>query len=278
MSLPLLLILRLVPKNILSRVTGCLVSLRLPEPLKGMALSWFQKRYQINMAEAEKPLNEYASISDLFTRRLKMGLRPVGPEPVHPVDGRLTNVERPMEGQLKAVKGLSYSMTDLLRRPVGEWSDSTVMTYYLCPTDYHRVHSPVSGRIKSYCGVAGELWPVNDLSVSRVPRLFARNERVIIDIETEKGTVLFVMVGATNVGQMSLSFDPSFRSNTGSVGSSFRQMDSAVAVQAGDELGIFHMGSTVLVVWPSGFSAKTETFEGLLGPVKMGQSLRHCFQ
>lgn len=272
------LVFRLLPKNLLSRVTGRLVSLHLPEPLKRMSLSWFQKRFKINMAEADKYIYEYACIGDLFTRKLKPGLRPIGPEPVHPVDGRLTNVESVIEGQLHQVKGFSYSMVDLVRRPADLYTGATMLTYYLCPTDYHRVHSPVSGKIKSIHGIAGELWPVNDMSVSSVPRLFARNERVILDIETEKGTVLLIMVGATNVGQMSLSCAPEFRSNTGKHGAFRKNYEQGLAIQAGQELGIFHMGSTVLVVWPQSFGAKIQELKKLLGPVKLGQSLRRYFQ
>ena len=39
--------------------------------------------------EAEKPLGEYASFNDFFTRRLKPGARPVGEGIVSPADGRL---------------------------------------------------------------------------------------------------------------------------------------------------------------------------------------------
>ena len=76
-------------------------------------------------------------------------------------------------------------------------------TLYLSPTMYHRVHSPVDGRVVSWRYVPGRLFPVNASGVRLVPGLFTRNERVAVLLETEAhGTVAVVLVGAANVGRM----------------------------------------------------------------------------
>jgi phosphatidylserine decarboxylase len=264
-----------LPKNLLSRATGWLVSRRLPRPLRILSLTVFQKKYRLDMNAAEKPLEDYACIGDLFTRRLKPGLRPIGQPPVHPADAVLTGVQTVQSGQLWQIKGMSYSFEDCTRHKPNTFENAVSLTYYLCPTDYHRVHAPVTGTITGIVGIAGELWPVNARSRQAVPNLFARNERVVIEIQTTQGLVLVVLVGATNVGQMGLSFDLHFRSN---IASGERRQNYSVPIAAGDELGVFHMGSTVLVFYPETYGANVDAIKKLEGPVRMGQSLRHCFR
>jgi phosphatidylserine decarboxylase len=264
--------------NILSRWTGWFVHLEWPEPLRTFLLTWFQRHYRINMAEAEKDLSAYRSIGDLFTRRLKPGLRPIGKAPVHPVDGRLTSVQQIVQGQLLQVKGRTYGFEECFRKDLQLYEGGVVLTYYLCPTDYHRVHAPVSGAILESLGIAGELWPVNAVSVNRVPQLFVRNERVVLDLATEQGPLLYAMVGATNVGQMSLAFDPDFRSNMGQPGERCRTYGAGLRMVVGQELGTFHMGSTVLLAFSNRWKVDLLGLQSCLGPVRMGQSMATYFR
>jgi phosphatidylserine decarboxylase len=265
--------------NRLSRWVGWWVHRTLPQPFRTLSVRWFQRRYRIDMSEAEFELSAYPTIGDLFTRRLKPGLRPVGRAPVHPVDGRLTSVQRVVKGQLLQVKGRTYSFEECFRKDVALYENGVVLTYYLCPTDYHRVHSPVAGDIQESLGVGGDLWPVNELSVKRVPRLFARNERVILDMVTPHGPLLYVMVGATNVGHMSLAFDAEFRSNRRDNAQERRRAyHPSVTVQPGQELGTFHMGSTVLVAFSNRWTVDVEGLQAHCGPVKMGQSMADFFK
>src|SRR5690606_21741857 len=126
------------------------------------------------------------------------------------------------------------------------------LTYYLCPTDYHRVHSPVSGQLLHALHVPGTLWPVNAMSVQQTEELFLVNERLVMELKTPQGPVFVVMVGATNVGQMSASFDPKIVTNR-RVLAGRKDYDPPISIKVGEELGIFHMGSTVVVLYPPGF-------------------------
>ncbi len=255
----------LLPKNGLSRLTGRIVSKNLGQ----WAVRWFQRHFKIDMNEAEHPIEHYKTIEQLFTRSLKKGTRPIGKDPVHPVDGDLVGLQKLVGNSLFQVKNITYSFSDLTQHQPDLFKN--VLTYYLCPTDYHRVHSPVTGVIKGIVGVAGELWPVNEKSRKYVPRLFSRNERVVIEIETQTGPVLVVMVGATNVGKMSLRFDPQFQSNVARQPPLLKK-DFNIPIQAGEELGVFHMGSTVIVA----YSQDLKNIQG--GKTKMGQSLSHHSQ
>jgi phosphatidylserine decarboxylase len=134
------------------------------------------------------------------------------------------------------------------------------VTYYLCPTDYHRVHAPTDMNIHQVTYAPGELWPVNQWSTHNVRNLFGINERVIIDFKAPQGLATLVLVGATNVGQMSLSFDSQIVTNVplasgAEVTSSIRK-SYAVNLQKGDHVGTFHMGSTVVMIYSKEFCQK----------------------
>ncbi|MCB0342537.1 MAG: phosphatidylserine decarboxylase [Pseudobdellovibrionaceae bacterium] len=270
----LLLLLRCIPKNILSFLVGQLTKIQLPKPLGPWSVRWFAKRYKINLLEAALPIDQYHTINALFTRQLKPGVRPIEGPLVHPADSELTVSGLINNGLMIQAKEKLYQASDFLARPAlpQEFEAGSYFTYYLCPTDYHRVHAPVSGRIVGVDYVPGQLWPVNGYSVKRVSDLFARNERVVIWIEGSLGRVAVVMVGATNVGQITVAFDPEIRTNT----SHFRKPmsktygEDGMPVNAGDELGVFNMGSTVIVMYPKG---AVDLAQVKLGPVKMGQRL-----
>lgn len=244
----------LLPKNFLSRCVGVLVHLKLPRPLASKLIHIFGSYYKINFDEAEKSHEQYESIGDFFVRRLKPGLRPLAEAfRLHPADSRITQLEKISDqGKLIQAKGKFYSLDQFLddSSALTRFKNGFFATYYLCPTDYHRVHSPVTGTIKKVIHKPGHLWPVNDWSTDNINDLFSVNERVIVLIDTDQGEVALVMVGATNVGQMSLNLIPELRTNLCSTSESrVWNFDTGHKIKKGDELGAFHMGSTVVMVY-----------------------------
>src|SRR5262249_54242760 len=117
------------------------------------------------------------------------------------------------------------------------------------PRDYHRVHAPVDGRVRTVRHVQGTLFPVNEIGLRHIPRLFARNERVVVEQASAlHGPVTTVLVGAIGVGRISLAFDSELLTNNGRAhGESIYSAADAPELQRGDELGAFHLGSTVIV-------------------------------
>ncbi len=240
-----------IPKNFLSFFVGKLVRIRCPQPLGFWLVQWFIKKYSIDMSEAEKDF--YSSIGDLFVRRLKHGLRPLSQDHyVHPADSTLTGVQSIDGDQLIQAKDKFYSLKTFIHGTEEElktFKGGGVLTYYLCPTDYHRVHSPMEGLVESCEYLPGRLWPVNPWSVENISQLFSINERVIIRLQTPHGPLILVMVGATNVGQITLSFEPEIITNV----QHFRKprrihYSTPLPIKKGEELGVFHMGSTVIVL------------------------------
>ncbi|MBX3018473.1 MAG: phosphatidylserine decarboxylase [Bdellovibrionaceae bacterium] len=243
----------LVPKNALSRFVGWLVHLKLPGGLASFTITQFAKAYNINLEEAERPVSAYASIGDFFVRRLRGDARPLGGATlVHPADSVITESDWIKDGKIIQAKGRYYSLQDFVgtNESAKPYQGGAFATYYLCPTDYHRVHSPVSGQIVRVRHLPGHLWPVNDWSTTHIENLFAVNERVLVEIQTDFGLMGVMFVGATNVGQISLSFWPEFRSNDPRYPSvRERVFEPSVAVTKGDELGAFHMGSTIVLLF-----------------------------
>jgi phosphatidylserine decarboxylase len=242
-----------------------LVRLRLPGPLNRWSVGAFARYYGINVAEAEFPLDRYRDIQSFFTRRLKAGARPLEGPLVHPVDGKITCFGKITDGSLVQAKGVTYGLSELLGEDDARFAGGTYAVYYICPTDYHRVHSPCEFEVARARFIPGDLWPVNGESVRRVPGLFCRNERVAIF--GNGGRAALVMVGATNVGRMSLSFTSDVSNRGGEVREVV--LTPPVRLHAGDELGVFNMGSTVILVMDSSYS-----LGGLkAGAVKLGQAL-----
>ncbi|MEK6813271.1 MAG: archaetidylserine decarboxylase [Nitrospirota bacterium] len=246
-----LLVLRLLPLRLVSRLAGWLADRRLPPSILKPLINWYANHYDVDMDEAVEPPGGFGTFNEFFVRPLKEGARPVDPSPdavVSPVDGRLVMTGTIEDGRLIQAKGLDYSTVDLLgsREAAALFAGGGYATLYLSPRDYHRIHAPVAGRVASVRRRRGRLLPVNDLSVPFVKDLFATNERVIVSMETEAGPVAVVMVGATNVGRISLAFE---------VAPAQRRTDwdwtpeRDIRLAKGEELGRFELGSTVILLF-----------------------------
>lgn len=262
-----------LPKPQLSRFGGWLASQNLPSWVRKKSISWFVKQYKLNMDEAEKPLEAYPTLAELFTRNLKPGARPIGEGVVHPADSFLTDGGTITSEQLIQSKGRTYSVHELL----GEHADSEAMigghllTYYLCPADYHHVHSPVDGHIESAHLIQGNLWPVNPWSLSKFDSVFTENERIVIKIKLQNGVCYLIMVGATVVGKMTLDFEPNLTGNSRKGSQHIDYSDKPILVKRGDRIGSFHLGSTVIMIYGPGVLPNGLTFSN--GPVQFGQAL-----
>ena len=268
----------ILPKGEMSHWTGRIVHKKFPGPLGRKAVEWFAKYYNINLDEAEFPIEKYESIGALFTRKLKPGIRPIGNAPVvHPADSFISQAGVIDQMKMIQAKGKDYEVGELIGNE--EWAKyfdgGSFLTYYLCPTDYHRVHCPVDGEIKWAKHIPGEFWPVNEWSVNAISNLFSINERVAVGIETPKGKVVLVMVAATNVGNMTMSFDEKITTTARGKSRQARQFDysNPISIHKGDEVGIFHMGSTVVMLYERGIVPTECLSRAKDHHVKMGASL-----
>jgi phosphatidylserine decarboxylase len=246
--------LRYVPKNHLSRTIGRLVHARLPRPVARRLVRWFARTYQIDVDAAGSHIDEYPSIGHFFIRDLREGLRPIESDFVSPVDGVLRNYGLVTDGRLEQIKGKTYTLARFLGddEHARRYENGAFFNMYLSPQDYHHVHSPVGGKIVRSVHIPGKLWPVNDWSLANVNELFSINERVVTYVECALGLVAVVMIGATNVGKISVVYD-SFISNAGGTNNNVtRNYDPPIDIAAGARLGTFHMGSSVVMLLEPG--------------------------
>jgi phosphatidylserine decarboxylase len=250
-------ILRLLPKNALSRLVGGLTRWRAPAWLLFWAMGAFARRYGIDLSESP-PLERYGTFGEFFARPLLPGRRPVEPGEavlVSPVDGVVSQAGVAEAGRLLQAKGIDYPTAALLcDGPLARrFAGGAYATIYLSPRDYHRIHFPLGGRVAGYRYLPGKLWPVNPASVRTVPGLFGLNERLVTILETPAGACAVVAVGATVVGRVRAFWDPEVPvTNLRGARPQGKDYPAPIAVEKGRELGAFEMGSTVILLFEPG--------------------------
>ncbi|BCZ16993.1 Phosphatidylserine decarboxylase Psd [Helicobacter sp. NHP19-003] len=181
--------------------------------------------------------------------------RPIDPNPatlIAPCDGIITACGAIEHNLALQIKGMSYRVNELLGK--GEKLDNySYFNFYLSPKDYHRFHASCDLEVIEVRHFCGELLPVNTPALKKHQKLFIRNERVVVVAKNLQGQVLyFVAVGALNVGQIVLNFDPLIRTNA-QIRSKPKiyTYDPPIALQKGEELGRFEMGSTIVLFVPN---------------------------
>lgn len=251
---------RVAPKGALSSVIGWAAGLGIPGWFREAFLTRFARLYGIDTSEAERSLTEYGRVDDFFTRRLAPGLRPMDPRTdavVSPADGTVVESGWAVEGHLIQAKGVLFDLSELLADDpaAARLEGGAYLITYLSPRDYHRVHSPVAGRVLGWRHVPGTLFPVGAKSVEREPGLFVRNERFVTLIEGDAGLCAVVMVAAVGVGHVTAAYDAEVATHHGSflrAGMRKRDYELPPSVGKGDEIGTFHLGSTTIVVFEPG--------------------------
>lgn len=259
-------LLRVLPRNAISRALGALCETEPPAPFMRAVVSVYSRAYDVNLGEALP--SEYSSFDAFFTRRLREGARPLDGDArtmVSPADGKIVDLGRADATGILYVKGKPYTVEELIGDPAWarELSGGGFAVVYLSPRDYHRVHAPCSGKIVRVRGIEGDRYPVNSIGEEHVPSLFVKNRRVVMDLRSpEFGRVAVVMVGAMIVGRMTVV----------GVDQPDVQGDHATSidVERGDELGKFHLGSTVVLIIPP---EHLERFVRDPGVVQLGQGV-----
>ena len=270
---------RFYPKKWGSVWAGWAASRQLPKKIQMSALSLFARHYGVDLGEAEKPLEEYRTLQEFFTRRLKPGIRPqdeILPGTINcPVDGNLIAIGRIRSRTLIQAKGLPYRLEELLKHiPLPErFEEGHFLTLYLSPKDYHRIHVPLEGVVQAASRVEGELWPVNDASTTNIPRLYERNRRAAWLAEgrgNDDGLlVACVLVGATHVGGCVV--DERWLEGRKLPKDGCLSL-SGLPCAPGDDLGLFQFGSTVVLL-VGGLRADDWQPLRSRGVVKVGQRL-----
>lgn len=204
-----------IPLRFISFLWGKIVSIHLPRFLRAPVYKAYSGFFQCNFDEMSLPLEEYSSLSAFFDRRLKPGSRQIADIDglVSPVDGRVLCFGEIQGEFIEQVKGIKYSRDNFLgQNLIPSQPNSSKKLYhcviYLAPGDYHGIHSPVDWSVEIRRHFPGYLFPVAPRVVNFIQGLFALNERVVLAGKWKYGFFSLTAVGATNVGTISVAFDP----------------------------------------------------------------------
>jgi phosphatidylserine decarboxylase len=246
----------LLPHKIISKIASLCANCKITS-IKNYLIKYFLSRYDVNMNEAiqTNPF-AYPTYNDFFTRHLKPECRPIDTNHntiVSPADGNMAQIGLIKQNQILQAKGHSYSVQSLLGGDPGlatQFVNGSFATIYLAPKDYHRVHMPLTGRLKRMIYVPGKLFSVNAHAAENIPDLFARNERVVAIFDTAAGPMAVILVGAMIVGSIETKwFGTVTPPHSKSIKSWDYDTDSNIQLSKGEEMGLFKLGSTVIILF-----------------------------
>jgi len=267
-----------LPHHAISRVVYLVTRLRGPQVTP--MISWFVKKYGVNMDDAEESeIAYYQTFNEFFTRSLKPGLRPLVPGEntlACPCDGKVSQAGPIRAGAILQAKGRAYSVLELLggdKSMAADFADGCFTTIYLAPHDYHRLHMPLDAKLQRMIHIPGRLFSVAEWTVQEIPRLFARNERLACYFETASGPMVMVLVGAINVSAIETIWTGQVVPPRARKISEYDYRHTSKTIDKGDEMGRFNMGSTVILLT----SNKVEWLPHIEAgyAVKQGQLIGH---
>ena len=267
----------LLPHHLISR--GVYKLTRIESGALPAIIRKFSKVFNINLNEAKvQDLTQFKTFNEFFTRELKEGLRPIDNTENSlccPVDGTVSQAMNIKSGEIFQAKGQSYTALELLggdKQLSDPFNNGMFTTIYLSPSDYHRIHMPCTATLTHQIHVPGRLFSVAPFTVNTVPRLFARNERVVSLFDTEYGRMAMVLVGAINVAAIETVWDGLVTPPQNKSITTKTYDDQNIVLEKGEEMGRFNMGSTIVLLMESNaFNWVVNTTTGT--KVKLGEGL-----
>ena len=256
------------------KAVGAAARVKIPRAVTKPAIAAYVRYFDVDLGDVDRGAHDagYDSFDAFFTRRLRRGARTIDRSTaaiVSPCDGLLREVAEIREGLTIDAKGHALSLGELLADEdlAGRFEGGCAATIYLHPRDYHRVHAPCDALAEEVVLVPGRLLPVTDAALDRVPTLFTLNERLIHVLDTIHGAMAVVMIAAFGVGHMSCAYR-----HLAPHPSAVQRVvcDPQPRLRKGDELGIFHLGSTVVLVTERG---TRPIVESVPSKVRLGQAI-----
>ncbi len=236
------------------------------------------RKFDVDLSEAAEPdPRAYPSFNAFFTRALKPGARVADPDPralLMPADGHVSQCGAIEDGRIFQAKGQSFTAAELLGDATAAepFRNGLFATVYLSPRDYHRVHMPWTGTLRETVHVPGRLFSVGTDAVANVPRLFARNERLVCHFDTDFGPMVSVMVGALLVSGVETVWSGEEIPAYGTAITRKDYRGKGITLERFAEMARFNYGSTVIVLLPPGVATLSPELRAE-SPVRLGQAL-----
>ena len=266
-----------LPHRLLSSLARRLAYSTSPS-IKQWLIDTVTRKFGVNLSEAAQPdPRAYPSFNAFFTRALKPGARMVDPDPdalLMPADGHISQCGDIVDGRIFQAKGQSFTAAELLgsEADAAPFRDGVFATVYLSPRDYHRVHMAWTGTLRETVHVPGRLFSVGTAAVADVPRLFARNERLVCHFDTEFGPMVQVMVGALLVSGVETVWSGEEIPAYGTAITRKDYRGKGITLERFAEMARFNYGSTVIVLLPPGVATLSPELKAE-SPVRLGQRL-----
>ncbi|GAB1595902.1 archaetidylserine decarboxylase [Lysobacter claricitrinus] len=245
-----------LPHRVLSSAARSLAYSKHPRVSRWL-IDTVTRKFGVDLEEAaESDPRSYESFNSFFTRELKTGARVAHADAdslLMPADGRISQCGPIRNGEIFQAKGRSFTAAELLgsEADAQPFANGVFATVYLSPRDYHRVHMPWTGTLKRTVHVPGRLFSVGPNAVRLVPRLFARNERLVCHFDTDFGPMVMVMVGALLVSGVETVWSgveiPQYGDRI-----NVKTYERGITIERFAEMARFNYGSTVIVLLPAG--------------------------
>lgn len=267
MSTLFILLQKLLPQHLLSRLVGRLAETQRPKWLKNFLINTFIDHFKVNMSEAKlTTARDFDNFNDFFTRELIDSARPLSDaDIVQPADGAISQLGDIEHGLLFQAKGHYYHLYHLLggdKAAAKRYDEGRFITVYLSPKDYHRLHMPIAGKLLSTTYVPGDLFSVNQTTAENVDGLFARNERLICHFDTEAGPMAMILVGAMIVAGIETVWGGQIAPPPKTPQTlNYAELPAPVELAKGEEMGRFKLGSTVILLFGKDRVKWAEDFE-----------------
>jgi phosphatidylserine decarboxylase len=264
-----------LPRVALTRFMGRFAKVRNPL-VRVPSIAAFRFFAKPDLGEAKQ--QKFDSLRDCFVRELKEGARPFDSDPqvvCAPSDGIIGGHGRIRGDELLQIKGMPYSLTELLGNDAAaaqlarQHQGGSYVTLRLRAGMYHRFHAPADCRVRRVTHIQGDAWNVNPIALKRVKSLYCRNDRAVIEAELPTGQQLtLVPVGAILVASVRLHFlDLNLHHDY--AGPQLIPCDAEL--KRGQEMGWFEHGSTIVVLAPPGLELVAGLTTG--SEVRAGQGL-----
>ena len=271
-----------LPHRLLSSLARRLAYSTSPS-IKQWLIDTVTRKFGVNLSEAAQPdPRAYPSFNAFFTRALKPGARMADPDPdalLMPADGHISQCGDIVDGRIFQAKGQSFTAAELLgsEADAAPFRDGVFATVYLSPRDYHRVHMAWTGTLRETVHVPGRLFSVGTAAVADVPRLFARNERLVCHFDTEFGPMVQVMVGALLVSGVETVWSGEEIPAYADAITRKDYRGKGIVLQRFAEMARFNYGSTVIMLLPKGAAVLDPGLQAETA-VRLGQRLAMRFR
>lgn len=173
----------------------------------------FIEKFHIDKSEFEKNVEDFESFNDFFIRKLKKEKRPFDLDEkiaILPADARYLVFENVSNMEAFFIKNEKFDLKSFLKDAslAEKYKEGSMVIARLSPSDYHRFHFCISGLALKPKLINGLLYSVNPIALKSNIKIFYENKRMLTMLKSHNfGDVLYIEIGATNVGSIIQTFN-----------------------------------------------------------------------